>query len=304
MIFRIIRQTLVVVGLFVLFFIWTFPTERLGPKLANLIAKQLSVILPGAPADCDIQSLGFALPIGVKMNALSCRAGSPLPFLDLKNVSLRLIPFNQTASADLGSGHVELSSNASLLSFKPSKIGVRVQKLNLEKATPLVTTFLPPQMRMFITSDFKIFGTLDADIQAPTGQLYKSSGLLNLTIKDLTLPRQSILEQVGLQDLKFTSSQAKITLTNGKLDINNFEFLSDTFSQKASGSFQFLENIEASTGSIDLKWQVTASDALRNSFLGRRLLEAPCPNPDSQRFCTRRLTKFSDLQNLLSFNTF
>jgi len=91
-------------------------------------------------------------------------------------------------------------------------------------------------------------------------------------------------------------------LNLGKLEIDNFAFISNSLSAKASGNFQFAENPDASNGSVEFKWQVVESDALRNSIAGSQLLNRECPNPDAQKFCTKRFSRPSDFGNFFGGN--
>jgi hypothetical protein len=150
----------------------------------------------------------------------------------------------------------------------------------------------------------EIEGKISGQLDLPLAPLHRSSGQVDLKLEGLRLPPQNLLKFMGISEVKFSQAEAKLKLTQGRLEINTFSFLSDLISAKASGNFQFNENFDASNGSIELKWQVVASDALRSSPFGSRLLNAECPNPDAQQFCTKRMSRISDFTNFFSGGSF
>ncbi len=305
MIWSWVKLSLQILFLFVLFLIITFPFDRMGPKIARFVEQGLSRALSMPPPRCDISNFSLAFPFGVKMGRLTCTSDGEQPLLDAKSLRILPLPFNQRISAEMGKGTLNFSTNFSPFTLKASKVSMDLKEVELTVLTPLILNFVKASnpMMMSILPGLKIEGTLSGEVQAPFPPLHRANGKVDLRFKDLRLPQQPLLELLGLTEIKFDTSAAKMKLNLGKLEIEEFAFISASLSAKASGNFQFAENPDASNGNVEFKWQVVESDALRNSIAGSQLLNRECPNPDAQRFCTKRFSRPSDFANFFGGNS-
>lgn len=300
MITRILKTTALVIFLLVVFFLMTFPFERVGPKIARLIEQSLVQMSAGPPPRCEVQGFGLSFPFGVGMEKLRCDAGGTEALLEARDVKITGLPFSQSVAMKLGTGSLALHTNISPFSFRPTQVRAELSKVPLAVLTPFfpaILRFLNPSATAFITG-LKLDGALSGKLEIPFTPIFRSDGLVDLRFEEFRLPNQGLLDMIGLREIRFTTAVARMSLKQGRLEISEFAFLSESLSAKAGGQFKFEENFDASSGAIELKWQVVASDALRASLVGPQLLNAECPNPDSQRFCTRRLTRPSDFAQL------
>jgi type II secretion system protein N len=302
MIWSWIKTLGAILGLFILFLFLTFPTERLGPRIARVLEGALSQAFRMPPPKCEVTGFGFALPFGLKMTSLRCINAQKEDVVFLSDLRVIPLPFRQSVSGKMGEGSLHATSNFSPFSRSASQLSLQLEKIDLQLLSPSLQQFARQASPMI--PGLEIEGKISGQLDLPLASLYRSSGQVDLKLEGLRLPPQNLLKFMGISEVKFSQAEAKLKLTQGRLEINTFSFLSDLISAKASGNFQFNENFDASNGSIELKWQVVASDALRSSPFGSRLLNAECPNPDAQQFCTKRMSRISDFTNFFSGGSF
>lgn len=292
------KTILGILALFLFFLFITFPFERIGPRLAKGLESAVVQTLRIPEPQCELLGFALALPFSIKVKNLRCIDNQNREILALSNLRLTPFPFRQTLQAEIGDGRLSILSNFSPLSQKLTHLQVEMQSLDIQK---LSASFLPllQKSNPFIPP-IELVGTINGKLDIPLTPLHQSSGLIDLNLQGFKIPSQRSLESFGISEVTFSQSVAKLQLTQGRLEITDFGFLSDLFSTKATGSFQFNQNFDASNGNIELKWKIVASDALRNNPFGSQLLRMDCPNPDAQGFCTRRMSRVSDFSGLLS----
>lgn len=285
-------------GIFFLIFflILTFPFSRLLPKARQLLQDSLRNAL-GSNVTCDIEGLGFSLPMGLAWSAVNCDDAAGKSLIALSEGSLSLWLGSQTLRSSLGkNSSMHLSADAGLKG-NPSRITIELEKVSLEKLTPMLLALLGkanPGVASF-AKGAKLLGAISGRIDMPLKNFKRASGQVDLNIEGLKLPSQSLLDLIGLPELSFTKSAVKATLNAGKLNISEANFISSQLSGKAEGTAQLDEPLSKSIPNITVKWKVEKSDALRSTPWGKLLTEAPCPSPDSDSFCTKRIARMSDL---------
>jgi len=271
----------------------TFPTERLAPRISRQAEKALSSVL-GPSVQCSSSEFGFAFPLQAKLSNFACSQGRDSVF-QFENIYIGLGIFSQSLRLETPRGAMSLSGRF-LPSFSPSRIHAEFESFPIESIAPLLFEALKSQVRNMVQPELE--GQLLGEIDLPVQEYWKSNGQIDLQFQNLRLPSQSMLDLIGLRELKFDTSKLKATLTNGKLKIEEAQFLSSSLSGKASGQLELQEAIMDSTGDLSLKWKVVQSTALQSSLLGPQLLQAPCPNPDPEGFCTRKINRLSEIQSL------
>jgi len=287
-----IKLTLAGLSLFVAFLFVTFPFPRLKP----LVVKELQRAIQGfagVTVACDLQGFNFHFPLGIKWSRLQCVDSRGQNFLELSDVTLTTLPKYQTLQGSVGSGTLEIKANAGIGSA-PSRLSARLEKVPLESLSSLVSNLITRANPM--VRDLQFAGSLTGSAEIPLADYRTRPGSLQLEIRGFKLPPQSNLKMIGLvQGLDFSKSVIKANLSGGKLTISEAAFLSDHISGKAEGSVDLAESISQSTANLTLKWQVKRSDAIMSAPLGMAIASAPCPNADSEGFCTRKISRFSDL---------
>jgi len=287
-----IKVTGIGLVLFVVFLALTFPFPRLRP----LIVKQLQnaiQISTNTTVSCDLQGFNFHLPLGVKWDRLLCIDMRGQTFFEISDVVLTTLPSYQTLKGSIGSGKLELKANAGIKSA-PSHLEAKLSAIPLDIISPLISTLITKVNPM--VRDLQFAGSLSGSVDLPLSGYRTRPGSLNLEIKGFRLPPQGNLKMIGLvQGLDFSKSILKANLSGGKLSISEAAFLSDHLSGKVEGSLELAEVFSQSSGNLTLKWLVKRSDALMASPIGSLLATSPCPNPDSEGFCTRKVNRISDL---------
>lgn len=278
--------------LFLVFLFLTFPFPRLKP----LIVKQLQDAIQrslSTTVSCDLQGFDFHFPLGFQWDRLQCLDLRGQTFLELSEVTITTLPNYQSIKGLIGSGSLEVKANAGFKSA-PSHLEVKLDKIPLDKVSSLVSlgiSRINPLIR-----DLQVAGALSGSVDLPLVGYRTKPGSFNLEIRGFRLPPQSTLKTIGLvQGLDFSKSLIKANLSAGKLSISEAAFISDHLSGKAEGSIELAEVIAQSTANLTLKWQVKRSDALMSSQFGALIAMAPCPSPDSEGFCTRKINRLSDL---------
>lgn len=288
-----IQYGLISLSFFVLFFILTFPTERLAPRISQQAEKILSQLL-GPGVQCETSDFGFAFPLKIKLRDFVCQQGRD-SILNFKNIYLGFGLFSQSLRLETLKGSMQISGSF-LPSLSPSRISADFDHFPIESIAPLVFEILRGQIRNIVQPELQ--GEIDGKLDLPIKEFWKSNGSVDLQFPSLQLPSQSMLELIGLQELKFNTAELKANLSNGKLKIESAQFLSNELSGKAAGELELQEAIMDSTGDLSLKWKIVRSTALQSSLLGPQLLQAPCPSQDSDGFCTKKINRLSEIQSL------
>ena len=287
---NIIQTSLLGLSLFILFLIFTFPFSRLGPKVQITIENGLKS-LTQTTVNCDLEGFDYSFPFGVKWKNLSCRNLRD-SILEISNGSLSVFP-SQKIAGQMGAGSFQATTSMGLKK-SPSRISAQFESIPTEKISPLIMVFVS-RLNPLLPRDMKMTGKLQGKIDWPLKNLTKESGSIDLKIDSLNLPEQSLLKQIGLKTLAFSKADMKANLQAGKLSIAEAAFLSPHLSAKVEGQADLQDDLSKSTANLSLKWKVQRSDAMQSSMLGAILLAAPCPSPDSEGFCTRRITRISEL---------
>jgi hypothetical protein len=270
---------------FILFIIVTFPYPRLGPKGTDLIEDFMKTQL-NLSLNCDVDGFDFNAPFGFEWDSLACYTRADELFIRLKDGAISYFP-KKKLRGNLGRGQLELKTSS-------SRIEGSFKKIPLPELAPLLLG-VANSMNPNIPKNLKLEGFLNGSIDLPLKDYDTSDGKLDLKFQELKLPQQSLLDLIGLQGLTFTKSSLSADLKKGKMKFTNIDFASDHVSGKMEGDMTLKEDIKKSSGSVFLKWKVTKSDAILSSPIGGALVNAPCPRPDVDGYCTRRITRFMDL---------
>jgi type II secretion system protein N len=285
----IVKWSLLGLSLFVLFLVLTFPFSRLGRPVAQMIEQALMTNL-GLRASCQIQGLHLSFPLGLRWELLHCKNAQGLDLLQLRSGRVSLLPGMQSFSATWGQGQIQLKPAISL-SGQISRISGDLTALSLTDLSPLLGALIS-RMNPAV-SGLLLEGSLNSNFDLPFKNLARASGSLDLQLQNLKLPNQALLRMIGLNELSFKTSEVRAALSSGTVTISSAQFLSEHLSGKAEGTLSVGETWAESTPNIMLKWKVTRSDALMSSFIGSQLVNAPCPTPDSEGFCTQRLQRWA-----------
>jgi len=279
-------------ALFSIFLFLTFPFQRLGPKISSGLETLFSSFT-GGRTTCSIQSFDFHFPLGVEWEHLSCSDTFGNVLVNLGKTSATLLPGYQKVSGVLEGGSFLIKSNAGIRSA-PSFVEGTMNDVALKNLSPLISSLISrvsPAIR-----DLKIEGSLQGNFEIPLQSLATKPGSIDITIKNFKLPQQSTLNLIGLKDLPFSKATIKATSSAGKLTISDISFISDHLSGKVEGSMDLNDDLALSTPNLSLKWNVQKSDALLSTPVGSFLASSPCPSPDSQGFCSRRVTRMQDFK--------
>jgi type II secretion system protein N len=287
---RILQITFVSLFLFILFLVLTFPFSRLGPKIQASLENNLSNFL-GLTVNCDLDNFDFSFPAGVQWKTLNCKTAVG-PVLEIANGSLSFFP-TQTLKGKMGKGNIQISTN---LRYKkpPTYISAQFENVPVEKLSPLVLNFVHRENPL-VPQDVKIEGNLQGKLTWPLKNLAKDKGSIDLRIDGLKLPSQNLIKQFGLSELAFTKAALRAELSSGKLNILDAALLSQHLSGKVEGQSDLQEDFFKSSANLSLKWKIQKSDALMSSGLGALIGSLPCPSPDSEGFCTRKITRLAEL---------
>lgn len=279
-------------GLFFLMFflVWTFPYSRLGPKIQTLLEKNLQQLL-GADVQCSVTDFDFALPLGFQWEDLDCRTGET-PVFQLKKARLSIL-FRQELSGQIGKGRLILATN---LGFKspPSRVRLELQNTELTDLSRF-TALLLHHWNPIIPTTLDFAGALSGVIDLPLRNFQKEKGSIDITVDKFRFPQQPFLELIGLKGLNFSKSAIKASLEGGRLSIKDAAFLSDTISGKAEGSIDLLDDLMKSSAALTLKWKIQKTGALLSAPMGQVLANFPCPNADSDGFCSKKVNRLADL---------
>jgi hypothetical protein len=294
MIWSRIKSILKVTGISFLFFLFflvmTFPFQRLAPKVSGFIESGLQSAL-GLRASCHLLGFDLAFPLGIKWSSLSCTNSFGEPLLSFGDTRINVLPGYQKVSAGVDKGTLTLKMNAGLRSA-PTRISGELSSVSLATLSPLISAGISrasPAVR-----DIRLEGLAEGSFEIPLRSFATEPGALDIEFKGLKLPDQSTLKMIGLKELPFKRAVIKATSSAGKLNFTNVEFLSDHLSGKVEGSMDLNDEFSKSIPNVLLKWSVQKSDALMSSPIGSFLANSPCPSPDAQGFCSRRITRMQD----------
>lgn len=288
-IFQILALSLV---LLTIFLVLTFPYGRLTPKVKQLLEQSLSQGL-SLQSTCSLEGLDYAFPLGVQFQKLVCTDDiQNQKVLDLSEAQILVLPGFQKLSAQIGRGEMTLSFNSGLGS-PPSRIKADFNAVPIDKVMPLLGAALN-RINYLIPKNLKAEGQLQGSLDWPLKLGPTQSGQIDLTFKNLKFPQQSQLDNLGFKDLQFSKSNLKVLLSRGKLSFSDVSFLAQALSAKVEGQMELAEDLKKSMGALSIKWKVEKSDAMMASILGR-VLATTCPSPDSEGFCTKRISRFSEL---------
>lgn len=288
-----IKVAVVCLSLFIFFFILHFPLNRLGPKIAREIETALQLGL-GVQASCRLEGFGLAFPLGVSSDRFECKTRRDQLF-QFDSLTARLGLGNLSLRVKSGSGEMSLQSP---LSSSPDHLSFKFQNFPIERLMPLIDEVARAANPAHL--QIKVAGNLTGSAELPLTQLHQAEALIDLKFENLLLPEQSVLTFIGINQLKFNKSELKATLTDGNLQIDSAEFLANEIAAKVSGQMKLAEQLADSTGMIEFKWKIARTPAIENSLWGPSLLNSPCPGQDEEGFCTQRITKLGDMQNLFS----
>lgn len=292
---RTLKTLAIGFGFLVFFLFVTFPYSRLAPKLRHLIETGIRSNF-GISVNCEIENFDLYFPVGIQWSKLSCLTYADERFLEITDGKLLLLPSHQSLSGRIGKGDVSFKANAGLRSM-PSRISSRFGNVPLEQLTPILLA-AGNRMNSNVPRQMKITGVLNGTFDLPLTQPQKENGSLDLRMDSLAIPSQSLLDLIGLKDLTFSKATAKASITGGKLTIVDTQFLSDHLSAKVDGQMDLQDEIAKSAGSISLKWKVSKSDALLSTPIGQMLAHSPCPSPDTEGFCTRKIQRLSEMNTM------
>jgi|GEM_PF-3896254 len=281
-------------ALYLIFLIISFPFDRLGPKISREIEIFLSRSLPGEYHG-EISGLHYQLPIDFGIDQLRCNEMGD-PFLSLQKIKLLLIPYHQSFSANMGSGHIEMASNMGITG-SASQFRAMLKHVNVKTLFPMVYEILR-SFTLNLPLQPEIDGYVTGQINLPLKNFLTGQAFVKLNFDQLRLPSQPTLDLIGLSELKFTNAKIDLEMKDSQLKVNSLQFLSSSLSGKLEGDLNLNPSVLDSSGNLVMKWKVQKSDALMGSLLGPQLLNAPCPSPDNQGFCTRRITKLSEFTQL------
>lgn len=281
------------VVLFVIFFMTTFPFERIGPLIVTQVEKALNQSI-GRGFQCEGSGFGYAFPFGAQFERLKCSQRRSEVF-DLRDLKITALPYSQKISTFYGNGQLELETNIGL-SGQATRVSGELNKIDLGLLAPLAFDLAGRLgQRIFIRPEFE--GLIDGQFELPLQNFKSGSGYAKLKVNSLRMPQQLILSQIGLTELEFNKAEFDVQLEDGTVNFNQADLLSDILSAKLSGSLNLSSETRAPTGNMTFKWKVRESDALRRSSFGGFLLNADCPSRDSEGFCSKRITQFSEIGN-------
>lgn len=290
----IIKKILKIGGLglaaLVVFLILTFPFARLGPKLATQIENALGAAL-GMRLNCQLTGFDIALPLGVQWHELNCSDSTSATVLDVLDGRMTLLPSYQKITGTISGGKFEIRANAGLKSA-PTKISGNLEQLPLKSLSPLLSagiSKLSPAVR-----NLEFDGKLTGEFDLPLKNFSKNPGSFNIDIKGFKLPAQPTLNLIGLKELNFTKATLKGNLSAGKFTTSDIALLSEHLSGKAEGSIELNEEFMKSLPNLTLKWKVARSDAIMSTPIGSILANSPCPSPDAENFCAKKITRMQD----------
>lgn len=290
-------RLLVGIFLFFVFVLLSFPWNRLAPRLAQLMSNFFTQEFR-KPYTCEIKDLSTLWNLKIKFDGLKCTDVSGADLIDFDKIEIRVLPFVQSLHLQMNSGEIQASTN-SAFGGAPSNLELKLKDIQVSRVLPLVLSaanaFLFPTV-----TNLLVDGMISGSVQWPLKNMANSNGEIQIDLSRLNLPQQSYLELLGLPEISFSPTKIDLELQKGVLNFKEAAISSEFLSGKLEGQWSMTENLSESNGDLLLKWKIQSSDAMRNSFVGQMLLNAPCPSPDALGFCTRRITRISDFQTLFS----
>ncbi|MGA0163787.1 MAG: type II secretion system protein GspN [Bdellovibrionota bacterium] len=281
--------------LFFVFVLLSFPWNRLAPRLAQLMSNFLTQEFR-KPYTCDIKDLSTLWNLKISIVGLKCTDFSGAELIDFDKVEIRALPFTQSLYLQMDSGEINAYTN-SAFGGAPSNLDLKIKDIQVSRVLPLVLSaanaFLFPTVTNLIVE-----GMISGSVQWPLKNMATSNGEIKIDLSRLNVPQQSYLELLGLPEISFKPTKIDLDLQKGVLNFKEAALSSDFLSGKLEGQWNMTENLSESNGDLLFKWKIQSSDAMRNSFVGQMLLNAPCPSPDALGFCTRRITRVADFQTL------
>lgn len=290
-------RLLVGVFLFFVFVLLSFPWNRLAPRLSQLMSSFLTQEFR-KPYNCDIKSLSILWNLKISIEDLRCTDITGADLIDFDKMEIRVLPFLQSLHLRMDSGEINASTN-SAFGGTPSSLELKIKDVQVSRVLPLVLSaanaFLFPTVTNLIVE-----GLVSGSVQWPLKKMANSNGEIKIDLTRLNVPQQSYLELLGLPEINFKPTKIDLDLQKGVLNFKEASISSEFLSGKLEGQWNMTENLAESNGDLLLKWKIQSSDAMRNSFVGQMLLNAPCPSPDALGFCTRRITRIVDFQTLFN----
>ncbi len=297
----IIQTAILSLLLFIFFLLWTFPFNRLGPRVRNELEKVIGREMR-IQAQCNVEGFDFAFPLGVKWQKLGCVAPQ-FTLFDFDSGRLNLFPFFRGITTEVGKGRMKIKIDFAGLII-PAKTSEDILGIHATFDNVPVEKFLPvvmanaPKIHFALPQEIKLQGILQGKVDLPLRDMNRKDGSVDLRFTNLKAPSQMLLENLGLKELNFSKSNIKAELNAGKLQIQDLAFLSKEISGKVEGAVDLSTgDFNKATPNLTLKWQIVKSDALMASYLGQALVAAPCPSPDEQGFCTRRINRMQDFKS-------
>lgn len=295
-----IKSILIVLGLVILFLILTFPYARLSPRIEDVLSQGLRPLF-GSSAQCSLSGFDIFLLVRPSWEKLECTAsetpyGSAETILRIKNGHGLIWPGRQSLSGNIDKGSFNFTTNAGVKSI-PDHLKLDLNKISLAEVSPLLGAFISRANPM-MPCRLKLEGNVDGKLDLPLRNFKGKEGIADIKFANLKAPSQACLDTIGLKEMTFSKAVIKIELKGGKINFTDVSFLSDHLSGKIDGSLDLQDDLFKSTGGMNLKWKIQKSDALLSSPIGRILTQLPCPNPDSEGFCTRRISRLGELTGM------
>lgn len=291
MIFRWIKLGLLGLALTLFFMVLTFPFSRLGSVVESGLESGLGAAL-NTKIDCRLEDFRVNFPVSLNWSLLNCSIPrSNTQLFSFENSKFSLSLGSHRFETKIGNGRMDLKLHG-LTSF--DRVEGSLAQVELKEFLPIILYFAN-RANPNVPLDLKVEGSLTGKYTLPLKDLHQESGELNIKVANMALPGQPLLDLIGLSELKFSKASLSADLKEGKLLTKDIEAVSAMVSGKVEGDMALDEDLMKSKGDLRLKWKVEESDALLSSPFGQVILNAPCPSPDSNRFCTKRVTRLDQL---------
>lgn len=288
---KLIKYGLSLFGLFLFFLLLTFPYSRLGPKLESALERALQLSF-GRQVDCTIEGFNLTLPFGFSWNAMRCEVMQNRSLFEFGTGRYQFFFTSHSLQTKIGEGQIKAHLSGGFRS--PSHVELDLEMVPLAHFLP-GTLLFANRINPRIPIDLKIEGFLMGQVNFPLQDLPSKNGAINLSLNNLKLPKQPLLDLISLDEIKFSKAVIKASLENGKLEVQEVEAKSPLATGKAEGFIKFEEDINKSTADLKLKWKIQESDALRSTPVGQIMINSPCPSQDTESFCTKRVTRLDSL---------
>ncbi|TVQ80414.1 MAG: hypothetical protein EA369_02710 [Bradymonadales bacterium] len=278
-------------GLFSFFLVITFPFDRLVTPLNRLSSQVLSQAT-GHSFECRMGIPQISWTLSVRSSSLRCEAPR-MPDIEFRNLELRLLPWKHRLSLRQGED-AQLSASVWMRPWSPPRrTRLELDRFQAETLLPLVFGAI----RMTgtpVAFDLEMQGRITGLVDLPLRDFERANGEVQLRFEDMKIPRQALLDLIGLQDLSVDPAVIHARIDRGHVSIEEVRLQSETAAIELEGGWQLTENLEESTGNLLFRWRIQESDATRRSFLGPLLRQNFCQSVDPQGFCQIRFARLSD----------